>query len=377
MAVMKRVMAVMKKGLLRSGLSRCLLLLGLFASGELSPYWLVSGLAVVGCHGGGRVMRKRGKTVVEGRYISSTAYAWYIRGTSALAHEHLEEAQHAFDQAIRHDPRSAAAYAGLIRASCGTSDEEFQRHVRHGVERGDRPGLVEAAAAECWRRRDKREQAVIMARAALSSEPYHPDVNRVAHSTLSWAGEVAEAERIERGYRLSTGQELFVRWESPDDPATLAQVDRALLRDHLSRARSLAMDWMSPGALAARALAWGREDFARAQALLVAQADPEDPDARIVLFLLGQQSGVPFKPAPLFLDGAPTLVSLLLVAAQLERFAAPEIAQSWLAHFALEIRDSTDPLVVEMRARFFSPQTESTPLGGTEGKRPPTSPATF
>lgn len=306
-----------------------------------------------------------------GRPISGSAYAWYVRGVVAQHHDRVQEARYSFVRAMHEDPAGAAAYAALIGLECEARPSSAEQYLKYGVEKATRPGVVVGAAAACALRNDDRALARSLAERALRLEPLLPSANRTYAAVLALSGDGQRATRWRRAYRLAmqhssltqgplstssgewrVGAGMTPSAELPLRSRALEAVDTALFRENLVEAQRAATMLVSPGELAARALGWGKLSLARAQAVLVNDADPIDPDARIVLFLLHHRDDSSEEPRGCCEDTAaskqPSLISKLLLTREIERTIGRALAEQLLASDARAISTSTDPLVRQL-----------------------------
>lgn len=340
----------------------------------LSHFLALCSLAgVLGCGAHSKVERRRGAVVETGRAISGATYAWYMRAVVAERHGRLHEARYSYGQALRGDPQSGAAAAGLMRLDCHDGEFELASRLRSVLERADRPALVLAAAAACALARNQPEQAKTHAERALAEEPFLLQANEVAVDAWHRLGEAERASACTRAYRLATGVRLFESRASAEihrnaevelslahtdiAEGSWTEVDRALIQGDISAARRLSVSRLSVGGLAARALGWGRFAESRELSLLAIRADPDDPDATAVLALLGElptperASAVPFTVEA----EAPTPIAQLLLALAIRRVASAGVAKQSLLVTAQDLAQSEDVLAQRLFRQLFEP----------------------
>lgn len=256
-------------------------------------------LLAFGCAAGQDIERRRGARVERGREVPEVAYAWYARGTYLEREGDLELARIAYEHAIDADPKSGAAWAGLGRVHCHFDRALAEATLARGLRRASEHVPLLLAQAECLLGWGEPEKAVTSAESALHLDPLYPQASDVLGRALEAAGKQEEAGRVRAGAKLyfepSVALAVPAGARSTDTESfSLAAVDEALGREDLSRARTLALELMSPAELALRALALEKPALAREQALLVVRADPLDVTAGVVLTLLE-----PFEvPAP-------------------------------------------------------------------------------
>lgn len=274
--------------------------------------------------------------------MSPLAYAWYGRGAHHEREGDFSSAARDYLAAIDHDPESGSAWAALGRVLCQTRDPEAHKIFERGLKAAERKAPLYVARGSCRLLQAQGDKQRILAACADFSQAFRLEPHAPLHSAhysdcMRQAGKFLEAERQERAARLFFGPSGGT---SPEP--TQGDVDRALLAGDLEKAQDLALELMSPGALAARAVLLGQSRLAREQAELVLSASPGDVDASAALLALGID--LPYSTDNLNGLSAPGLVLLFKV---LKRDANSEIAHQFLNQYRQELLSAQDPLVTE------------------------------
>jgi tetratricopeptide (TPR) repeat protein len=302
------------------------------SSAPLTPLLIAAGL--LGCAARPEVLRARDGEKERGREVPALGYAWYARGVSLRAAGRLDEARVAFDAARRADPASGAAWAALAESYCEEEPGHAEELFEQGLRRAAEAAPLHASRARCRLASGDAKGALPDARTALALDPRWPVGTELAADALEHLGEGEAALRLRAGY------ELFMALRSPGAPerseaaprlaeSDLGRVDEALARRDLLEARAAALGVVSPGELAVRALLAERRVEAREQALLVAEADPRDPDARAVMTMLGDVRGTA-AAEPLDAGRWPSPLARCAVAEHLLRAVGPDASEAWL-----------------------------------------------
>lgn len=334
-----------------------------------------------------------------GRYVDPAAYAWYARGVQLEAEGRFQEAEQAFLEAARHDPRSGSIWAriGAVRCLQGAANtrEAFER----GWETGEDRTTLLVERGRCALRSGRAAEALADGQEAVSRTPRSLEASLLVIDALLAAGRPedalrwldgltafapgarnVQARRIEearargdvarqrRAHEARSAMLPRDAWDAPERDADLAArglvaLDAALIAGNVDRAfdRATQLGVRAPE-LALRALALGRPTIARDIAAFVLDANPYDVNARMALLLV---SDLLAQPLPsLSIEGWPegtgaTLHPLasLLFAELLDRRIGREAGDSWRrAHL---IEPTTDALVERLRTR----QPEHPPTG--------------
>jgi tetratricopeptide (TPR) repeat protein len=305
------------------------------------------------CSGGDQVTRRRGDVSEIGRRISPLAYAWYARGVYHEGQGEMERAAYAYSAAINHDEKSGASWAALGRVLCKIELPSATEVFSKGLRKAERTAPIYLERSRCQLERavnssqgDKKPRSkglhnlCVDAERALDLEPENPAVTRHLVDCFVHTGNLEKATRYERAASLYFG-EPFITETEPG----IFEVDLALRQGDLRLARSLALDLVRPGELAARAALWGKNELARDQAELVLAASPHDADALVTLVYLGD------FPAELGVPQELSAAGVLLFAAVLRRSVSESAARTFISEYASVLAESTDPLVVSSRGR--------------------------
>ncbi len=304
-------------------------------------------LLLCSCSTGEEVSRRRGDVLQTARSISPVAYAWYARGRHHETLGDFTRAERDFRAAVRSDPQSSAAWAALGRVACRRGLEPARRLFERGLAKADRaaPILEERGLcriAHAGNNRQKLVRACEDLREAMTLEPHKRAMSEGYAGCLEESGQRGKSARIRRAARLYLGKNP----SDAKDP-TLEQVDRALRAEDLEGAQQGALTLMSPGSLAVRAWFHGKAELAAAQAQLVLDASPSDPDAMVTMMALGRRN----LDLPQSLDGLSD-VGVVLLALVLRRHAPPRASRQFLDEYRKELEASSDPLVRSALARY-------------------------
>jgi hypothetical protein len=204
---------------------------------------------------------------------------------------------------------------------------------------------------------------VLALAAALERQGRADDAKRWLTGLVARVPESREAQDAALGFATRTGNAALressrraLELLGSVTPAARADVDAALLRGELDRARSMAATLrLSSGALALRAAALGNVRFARAESDLVLAADPSDSDARVASIVAADlaHDAPALARALTDLPGASTPVSplgALLLSEVLRRRIGDGAARAMRA-FAGAAETSDDPLVRAVASR--------------------------
>ena len=77
---------------------------------------LVGLLLLSGCAARQATLRRDGERVWVGREVSGAAYSWFLRGQWYEGAGRLAEAEYAYEQGLKNDPRSGMLYSSLVRS---------------------------------------------------------------------------------------------------------------------------------------------------------------------------------------------------------------------------------------------------------------------
>lgn len=351
---------------------------------------VVAGLlavALTGC-GAPTVVRVIDGHPVEGRFISTAAYALYARGAEAEAAGDLPGAARAFTAAAEEDPASPEIWTHLAALRCrmtprdtaaGDVEALFARaeaaNARYAplsreraacaLHRGQ-PAAALAAAERAAALDPGDEEAVLVRAEALAQLGRTDEAMRALRSVTAKRPHAVEAWQAMASLAARTGDATAAK-EAADHlraPAPLAAVDAAILAGDLAAAQQAAhrarIAWAE---LALRAAALGRAAPAREQAALVLAANPGDISAQIAeaagADLAGDKAAVeaalralPARPA------APSSLGRLVFAELLARRAGADAARGYLGPEGAA--DPPDPLgaavAARLRARLASPR---------------------
>ncbi len=296
------------------------------------------------CGSSTAVLRKRGTEEAGGRPIPSTAYAWYVRGLSFERKGDFDLARQAFLKTVRSDEKSGAAWAALGRVTCRIRPEEAASIFKHGLTRATRKAPILIAQGHCalslgksaLSSRKETDEALKAAHEALKLEPESASASELLAQVYAARSDPVTQSRVERAFYLYVPREL--KEDDSGEVTGRADVDAALLRGDLQGAQRAALGVMSPGALSARALAWGQTQMALLQAEFVLSANPHDPDALITWVINSAQ--IPRTPP----RGEPSEIAELLFAQHLARNLGPEPAIQFLSARPQADSPSPDPL---------------------------------
>jgi tetratricopeptide (TPR) repeat protein len=364
----------------------------LYSAGAALRRAAVLAFAAIGAAGCASPTVARGVngSVVEGRFISPRAYALYALGADAEARGQLEEALAAYTEAEGDDPESADIWVRIGTLRCrfggraGDPDEAFERAL--GIDPDFEPAYREWA--RCAVATGRLDRALLRAEQAILLDPDRDEGALLRAEILDRLERPGDARRelraltIRRPGSVEGWRALFaleirsghiaaaeeaarrVRELSPRQGDPLTELDLALSRGDLRRARRLALEAdLPPAEIAVRAAALGRAREARGQAELVLGADPSSASALVALAAAADLTGDPAAlaqawsavPGPRDPAAAPSRLARLLLAELLERRVGREAAMAWLGslpaaggpHDALEAR-----VAARVRARL-------------------------
>lgn len=351
-------------------------------------------LAVPACAGAPSVVTRTADGVIyDARYIPPEAYAAYARGAWLEARGDLSGALAAFETALDFDPESPEIRAKLASIRCRLATSAAAPEARRAEAELERaltldpessPALV--ARARCRARFGDTRAALDSALRAARVDPESITVQLLVVDLAEAAGDLALA-RTWLDALVTRTPDSRLAWErlaafarKHDDSARAlraAQALRALRADELTRLatrssgatassaqgassgmtaeaaltqalaegdlprarRAAARLGITPGELAARAAASGATDLAKAQAELVLDADPSDPDAWITLLWLESSAEsletwvTRLRAAPRDSAHPPSPTARRLHAELLERLAGSDARRAWEAAF--------------------------------------------
>lgn len=263
---------------------------------------------------------------VSGRFISASAYAYYARGADAEAQGDLPDALRAYESALDEDD-SAEIWTRIGAVRCA-----LLGRLGDGVsEAWRRAEALDPELEPLWRERARCDlagsqlaEALASAERALAFDPDDPGATLALASALDRLGRGPEALRSLRSlalrgpipaaawralHDLATrmgdvgAAEAAARHLGPksgpppagaciDVPRNAADIDDALNRGEIARARHLALDAHLPLAeLAVRAAALTHPTSARSLAELILAAEPRNGSARVALAAAADLSG--------------------------------------------------------------------------------------
>lgn len=320
------------------------------------PFCLALLSAAIGCAHPYQVVRKNGDVVTKGRYIPPKAYAYYARARHLEAAGDYERAEAAFLETLEEDAQSGASWAGLVRSSCRRSFKRAKETFDSAIHAADRPALVHHALAQCALSQSPAEfqTAEQHATLALLSEPNNPEVTLLFMELRERQGRPQDATRFSKAYGLRYPNRPFSSSKARAGTGSAEEwrrhVDAALFAGELKRAQELSSGHISQGELAARALAWGLPDLAKAQADWVLGANPTDQDALSVLILMG--AGLEISKSPdLCWDGTSPITQLLFAVSlhHIEPMAGTHLASEANLFDALEGDPAARSLLILLR----------------------------
>lgn len=289
--------------------------------------WLSALLLLLGGCSTPTVVRSAGGQIYRGRFIQARAYEAYAQGALAEADGRFGDAARSYRIAAESDERGPDAWARLGAVLCKKGDldearEAFDRAIgsdatsaaayrergRCALARGDEQrALDDLGLAVILDPED--EATVLLMVDALEKEGRAESASRLLVSqVLAGRATAAIVTRLSRMASERKDRALAriadeARARSvagavdalpPPDKPTRADVDVALLRGDLPRARRVALRArVGQGELALRALALGLDRLAADQASLVLDADPRDPSAAIALVLTSPAAAIP------------------------------------------------------------------------------------
>ena len=334
----------------------------------------LTALAAAGC-AAPRVMRVMDGSAIEGRFISSRAYALYAIGADAEARGALVEALAAYTAAERDDPESADLWTRIGALRCrleGDVDDageafeaaiaidlEFEPAWREwarcaaatgaldlALSRADRAVLLDPdrdegilLRAEILERLRRADDARRELRALTIQRPGSVDAWRALYALERRAGDLEAAAGAARRARALAPRHGGGMEERLPALRPLAELDAALGRGDLQRARRLALEArLPPAELSVRAAALGRAREARDQAELVLGADPSSGSALVALATAADLAGDAAAlarawaaaPGPRDPSVPPSGLARLLLVELLDRRVGREAAAIWL-----------------------------------------------
>ena len=305
----------------------------------------------------GAVVRVRGTERHAGRRIEPQAYAYYLSAVRDETQGHVERAEHLYLATLRVDPESGAAWAGLLRVGCRLSREHPENIAEAAQKAADRPALSWVELATCFMttrdqgtttiRTDLRASEAA-ARQAITLEPLLASASLALAESLERQGRKRDAAQVERGYRLYSGNELRL----PVDQAAccaasnLVLIDDLLSQGQVDQAMDAAAGVLEPGELCLRLFAQGQMDLALSLASQVHLNDPNNQNARLVLWLserpLDHQRWAQETQLGAWTPLAP--LGQVLLALELARLA-PDAVRDLVTHLDWDTTARHDPLL--------------------------------
>lgn len=258
--------------------------------------------------------------LVAGRYVDGAAYTAYLSGAILENRGDLDAAETAYREALRHDPQSAEIWTRIGAVRCtrralGRPGASAWDAFRRADEIDPETEEVSTARARCHLNLGEMQPALVAARTAVARDPDRVEPAALLALILERTGHIDEARRVMDGlalrapdsvdaqnamidFALRTGDQArriaateararlrrdgFAQPNVTKHPITAGDVDEALARGELHRARALARSaGLNTGALALRAVAIGQTWFGREQSQMTSGADSSDSDARI------------------------------------------------------------------------------------------------
>jgi tetratricopeptide (TPR) repeat protein len=190
---------------------------------------LLTTLALLGCGGESKVVRVYDGRIVEGKYVSPDAYAWFLRGVLAEDGGDLDGAVGAYEQAIKEDDDDAEVWARLGGALCkrnpkdGAVDKAFSRAL--AVDATYAGAL--AAKARCELGRGNAAVAAADAQKAAHEDPANVEIEALlVRAEARGAGGAASSGERAIALTLAYGErpaawEALVAWGQSKNRADL------------------------------------------------------------------------------------------------------------------------------------------------------------
>ncbi|MFO0553163.1 MAG: hypothetical protein U0271_32545 [Polyangiaceae bacterium] len=340
------------------------------------------------------VVRAYDGEIVVGRYIPARAYQAYALGAIAEADGRLEVAAKAYEAAATFDADGPEAWTRLGAVRCRSGQPDLAEDAFARAERAlSTFAPLHRERARCALLRNDPKTALHEAELATVLDPLDLDAQLALVDALVQSGEATRGARVLFALLLEVtpppraaidrledlagslhddtlaafaarARRTLALTPSPDggaappreSSATLADVDTALSAGDLPRARILARRaHISQGDLALRAAALGLRVEARAQAELVANADPRSASSRVAWLASLEPGDSPSGVVASF--NASNLVELsrlgrLVLVDTLARWVGDAIARPLLSKDELET-PSPDPLEERVRLRLY------------------------
>ncbi|HKQ67964.1 MAG TPA: tetratricopeptide repeat protein [Polyangiaceae bacterium] len=353
--------------------------------------WMIA--ATSGCTSSGSVTRMVSGRGVDGRFVADQAYAAYLQGVVLETRGRFDDAAKAYAEGIRHDPDSAELWTriGVLRCArtAQTSPEGPWDAFARASEIDPEYEETWTERARCHLRRGELDLANRAARVAVSLDPKRTEAAVLLAMILERQGRIDEARRwldglvvlwptslqaeeamlafaartrdeVRREAAEAALSELRPRQDERQPlrraRPTLTEIDGALREGAFEAAKRMAITaHLASGALALRAVALGKVDFARAHADLVLTADPTDVDAYVAAAvaadLARDEGGLlrSLSTAPK-LVGPPSPLATLLFGELLDRRIGKAAAQAW-RNAAPSVTPGDDPLIRTVAAR--------------------------
>ena len=268
--------------------------------------FLLVGGVLLGCGSSSGVKRVRGDVSHRGRIIPASAYAYYVSALREETHGRPTRAETLYLATLKEDPKSGAAWAGLIRTSCQSDRTQLDPLLDAAVHAADRPALSFLEYGRClYEEQSKSEnpaprmlkRAEFAARQALRQEPLLEGASVLLAKILDCRGRPGEAEHVRRGYELYARASLPALRES-EKVASSSRIDELISKGDKDGAMDAAAGILTMGQFSLRAWALGHPDMALEVSELVLRNDPNDPDARLVALLEARPFGREAQLAP-------------------------------------------------------------------------------
>jgi Tfp pilus assembly protein PilF len=175
---------------------------------------LACAATLVGCVAGTGVERVYDGDVVLGRFVSSEAYAAFLRGSIADAEGHLEEAVQAYEEAAARQPASTEVWTRLGDLRCRQSprDPRAEAALSRALSLDDGYAPAWAARATCALARGDAPGARIAAKRAADLDPAADGAHALLARTAS--GGLEPAMRARLLALTATARNAVVAWDA-------------------------------------------------------------------------------------------------------------------------------------------------------------------
>lgn len=243
------------------------------------------------------IVRTRGSVNEAGRPIPPHAYAFFLSALQSEAAGIYEHAKKLYVAALRSDPHSGAAWAGLIRTTCQLGHRDIEGTLSSALQASDRPALPLVAYAECKLKPSpsrsgdslaEARRAETASRRAIKSEPGLRSASLALIRSLQTQGRARAATRARVAYQLFVGEPLQqdqIELTTTDRTAALDAIDLHVIHQRTQDAVDATAGYITLGELSVRMLALGRPDSAAIAAQQVLFNEPSNLDAQLVLVL--------------------------------------------------------------------------------------------